>query len=118
MSHEAPSFGHPHLHSVGNDPSPPLRLALVDRVPAAQAHTILACDLFHHGLVYGYVQVAWHEGVLGSDRSVGRFFVALQGLPASRVQLASRVVQSSGFALLVDISPRSSGSASGTQRER
>jgi hypothetical protein len=40
-----------------------------------------------------------------------------QRVRASRVQLVSRVVQSSGFAFSVDISPRSSGSASGTQRE-
>jgi hypothetical protein len=40
-----------------------------------------------------------------------------QGVLASRVQLVLRVVQSSGFAFSLDISPRSSGSASGTHRD-
>jgi hypothetical protein len=40
-----------------------------------------------------------------------------QRVLASRFQLASRVVQASGFAFLVVISPRSSGSESGTQRD-
>jgi hypothetical protein len=85
----------------------------VDRVD--QGAPSLGTDLFTAILTHSQIQTRNHDQFYLLTHPLGK--TKTQGVLASRVQLVLRVVQSNGLAFSLDISPRSSGSASGTHRD-